>query len=225
MKRLLAKSYDSKKYSEPPDYALLLQHSRDVAAACKALAQISGRIALRNSEIENEWNDFERTLRATGWLEDLGKCSSHFIEMLSSNDGQQLIRHETISGLLACLDDQFQLWLEPLGKSKIVAIWGAMGHHRKFHASTKPNQVQPLVLHISQSDNLDFNAILEEMAADLGLGKPPQFARNLVIGYNSDDECDIPALESLDDLRVQFKYEEENFEDERSRRFVALVKG
>jgi CRISPR-associated endonuclease/helicase Cas3 len=225
MKRLLAKSYDLKKYSQPPAYALLIQHSRDVAAACKALARISGTIALINCEIENEWHDFERILRATGWLEDLGKCSSHFIEMLSSNGGLQLIRHETISGLLTCLDEQFQLWLEPLGKSKIVAIWGAMGHHRKFDASTKPNQVQPLVLHISQSDNLDFNAILEEMAADLGLSKPPQFDQNLVIGYNSDDECDIPALESLNDLIIEFKEYEEEFEDERSRRFVALVKG
>ncbi len=226
MKRLLAKSYDRKKYSEPPPYALLTQHSRDVATACKALARISGCIALRNAEIESEWNNFERTLKAVGWLEDLGKSSSHFLEMLTSNDGLQLIRHETISGLLACLDEQFQVWLEPLGKSKIVAIWGAMGHHRKFDERTEPNQVQPLILHISQSDNLDFNAILEEMAIDLGLGKPPEFAQNLVIGYDSDDECDIPALESLNDLIDQFeKYEKKEFADERLRRFVALVKG
>lgn len=47
-----------------------------------------------------------------------------------------------------------------------------------------------------------------------------------MIGYNSDDECDIPALESLKDLIDEFKeYEEEEFADERSRRFVALVKG
>jgi CRISPR-associated endonuclease/helicase Cas3 len=226
MKRLLAKSYDRKKYKEPPLYALLTQHSRDVATACKALAQISGCIALRNAEIENEWNDFERTLRAVGWLEDLGKSSSHFQEMLTNNDGIQLIRHETISGLIACLDEQFQVWLKPLGKVKLVAVWGAMGHHRKFDASTKPNQVQPLVVYASQSDNPDFNTILKEMAVDLGLDKPPQFDRNLIIGYNSDDECDIPALESLNDLIYEFKeYEEEEFTDERSRRFVAVVKG
>lgn len=226
MKRLLAKSYDRKKYLEPPKYALLTQHSRDVAAACKALAKISGRISLKNAEIESEWSDFERILRATGWLEDLGKANSHFQEMLVNHDGKQLIRHETISGLLVCLDIQFQIWLEDLGKFKIVAIWGAMGHHRKFDASTEPNQLQSLVLHISSSDNADFNTILEEMAADLGLGKPPKFTQNLVIGYNCDDECDIPALESLDDLVVEFKKcEEEEFADERSRRFVGLVKG
>jgi CRISPR-associated endonuclease/helicase Cas3 len=226
MKRLLAKSYDHKKFKEPPLYALLTQHSRDVATACKALAQISGCIALRNAEIENEWNNFERTLRAIGWLEDLGKASSHFQEMLTSNDGIQLIRHETISGLIACLDEQFKVWLKPLGKAKLVAVWGAMGHHRKFDAGTKPNQVQPLVVYVSQSDNLDFNTILKEMAVDLGLDEPPQFDRNLIIGYNSDDECDIPALESLNDLIYEFKeYEEEEFTDERSRRFVALLKG
>jgi CRISPR-associated endonuclease/helicase Cas3 len=38
--RLLAKSYDRGKYGEsPPDYALLRQHSRDVAEACDALAK------------------------------------------------------------------------------------------------------------------------------------------------------------------------------------------
>ncbi|MFO0302614.1 MAG: CRISPR-associated helicase Cas3' [Pseudanabaena sp.] len=226
MKRLLAKSFDQERYKEPPLYSLLTQHSRDVASACKALTKVSASIALRNAEIESELVDFERILRATGWLEDLGKASSHFLEMLTNRDGLQLIRHETISGLLACLDPQFQSWLEPLGKYRIVAIWGAMGHHRKFDASTKPNQLQTLVLYISKSDNLDFNAILEEMAVDLGLGKPPQYDRNLVIGYNSDDECDIPALESLNDLIDEFKeYEEEEFADERSRRFVALVKG
>lgn len=37
-KRLFAKSYDFNNYKDgPPDYALLLQHSRDVAEACKAL--------------------------------------------------------------------------------------------------------------------------------------------------------------------------------------------
>ncbi|AFY60377.1 CRISPR-associated helicase Cas3' [Synechococcus sp. PCC 6312] len=226
MKRLLAKSYDHKKYNEPPPYSLLTQHSRDVASACKSLAQISGSIALRNAEIESELVDFERILRATGWLEDLGKASSHFLEMLTNNDGLQLIRHETISGLLACLEPQFQSWLEPLGKYRIVAIWGAMGHHRKFDERTEPNQVQRLILHISQSDNLDFNAILEEMSLDLGLGNPPQFERNLVIGYDLDDECDIPALESLNDLMDQFeKYEKKEFANEQSRRFVALVKG
>jgi CRISPR-associated endonuclease/helicase Cas3 len=226
VKRLLAKSYDRKKYKEPPLYALLTQHSRDVATACKALAQISGCIALKNAEIENKWNDFERTLRAVGWLEDLGKAGSHFQEMLTSNDGIQLIRHETISGLIACLNEQFKVWLEPLGKAKLVAVWGAMGHHRKFDGGTKPNQVQPLVVYVSLSDNLDFNTILKEMAVDLELDEPPQFDRNLIIGYNSDDECDIPALESLNDLIYEFKeYEEEEFTDERSRRFVALVKG
>jgi CRISPR-associated endonuclease/helicase Cas3 len=160
MKRLLAKSYNYQKYEEPPLFALLTQHSCDVAAACKALARISGCIALRNAEIENERDDFERTLRATGWLEDLGKSSSHFQEMLTSHDGIQLIRHETISGLIAYFDEQFKTWLEPLGKFKLVAIWGAMGHHRKFDASTKPNQVQPLVAYVSQSDNLDFHTIL-----------------------------------------------------------------
>ncbi len=226
MKRLLAKSYDRKKYAEPPQYALLTQHSRDVATACKALAEISGCIALKNAEIENEKSNFEKILLANGWLQDLGKASSHFQEMLTNNDVIQLIRHETISGLVATLDDQFKKWLKPLGKLGVCAIWGAMGHHRKFDAGTKPKQVQKLILHCSQSDNQDFQAILDEMALDLGLANPPQFNQNLVIGYNTHDECDFPALESLNDLIDEFKEcEEKEFADERSRRFVALIKG
>lgn len=37
--QLLAKSYDRDRYpNEPPDYALLRQHSRDVAAACNIMS-------------------------------------------------------------------------------------------------------------------------------------------------------------------------------------------
>lgn len=53
-RRLLAKSYDRDRYSEPPDYALLVQHSRDVAAGCKALAKITGAIALQNAGLDHK---------------------------------------------------------------------------------------------------------------------------------------------------------------------------
>ncbi len=127
-RRLLAKSYDRNKYPEPPDYALLVQHSRDVAAACKALTVMTGAIALHNAGLSTEkFAEFERTLLANGWIQDLGKANSHFQEMISSQNGQlQLIRHETLSGILTLLVDQFCDWLEPLSDLKMIAVWGQL---------------------------------------------------------------------------------------------------
>jgi len=72
--RLLAKSYDGAKYgSFPPDYALLRQHSRDVATACDALSLAFGRIALCHAgRTEEIFESFRLTLRENGWMQDLG---------------------------------------------------------------------------------------------------------------------------------------------------------
>jgi CRISPR-associated endonuclease/helicase Cas3 len=116
-KRLLAKSYDRTTHgAEPPDYALLLQHSRDVAEACKALAASSGPAALFCSDISLEdYDRFYRSLVANGWIQDLGKASSDFQAMVTGNPQIiQLLRHETISGLLMWSEPKFRDWLEPL---------------------------------------------------------------------------------------------------------------
>ncbi len=111
MNRLLAKSYDQQKYGKtPPDYALLTQHSRDVAMACDTLACAVGPIALLNANLSPAlFARFRLTLRANGWIQDLGKASSHFQEMVTSTPQvKQLIRHETSSGLVVLLDDRFR---------------------------------------------------------------------------------------------------------------------
>src|SRR5260370_42137303 len=115
MSRLVDKSYPRERYpNAPPDYALLTQHSRDVAAACNALAQCVGKLALTNSDLtEDGLDDFSLELRANGWIQDLGKVSSHFQEMVSGSPQiKQLIRHETISGLLMFSESlPFRDWL------------------------------------------------------------------------------------------------------------------
>ena len=79
MKRLLAKSYDRRRHGDvPPDYALLTQHSRDVAVACNALSLTVGRAALFNAGLDDAVSGLSLTLRANGWMQDLGKASSHF---------------------------------------------------------------------------------------------------------------------------------------------------
>jgi CRISPR-associated endonuclease/helicase Cas3 len=179
--RLLAKSYDQRKYGKtPPDYALLTQHSRDVAMACDALACAIGPLALSNAEISPAlFERFRLTLRANGWIQDLGKANSHFQEMVTNQPQlQQLMRHETISGILIWLDERLHQWLSPLSGTLLIAVWGAMGHHRKFDERTTPKQSGALTVHVAHPD---FAQILSEMSADLRLEAPPCFDRHLTI--------------------------------------------
>jgi len=224
-KRLLAKSYDQAKHGDtPPDYALLLQHSKDVAEACKALATSSGRIALLCSNLNMEsYERFRRSLVADGWIQDLGKASSHFQAMVT-NQSQitQLLRHETISGLLIWFEPKLREWLEPLSETLLVSLWGAMGHHRKFDERTAPQQVGNLVVHVFHED---FDAILREMANDLALDDPPRFESDLIIARSRKEPCDIPALENIRDLQDEFVECESQFDGESDRRMLALVKG
>lgn len=221
--RLLAKSYDPNRYPEPPDYALLIQHSRDVAAACKALAKMTGVITLHNAGLSSErFAEFARTLLANGWIQDLGKANSHFQAMVSEQNGQlQLLRHETISAMLAFLNERFCNWLDDLGESKLIAIWGAIGHHRKFSEDTTPNQVSELTVHLTHTD---FGLMLAEMATDLSLDLPPVFEEDLTIARTKRESCDLPARESLIELIDEFELAEERFQDSESQRFIALVK-
>ena len=228
MNRLLAKSYDRTKHGEvPPDYALLTQHSRDVAEACNALALTVGRTALFNAELDEDiFENFRLTLRANGWMQDLGKVSSHFQTMVGGKPKEaQMLRHEAISGLLMLSEDQsFHAWLlEKLSERELLAaVWGAMGHHRKFDAQTSYKQT-PMSLTI-RVNNDDFKTILEEMAADLRLSPPPAISGNFIITETEGEGGDFAAFESLNDLRDKFEERKKLFRDEADKRRLALVK-
>ncbi|WP_204368568.1 CRISPR-associated helicase Cas3' [Neosynechococcus sphagnicola] len=224
--RLLAKSYDRKKYKEPPDYALLTQHSRDVAEACNALAIMVGAIALANAGLPPlRLDEFTKTLVTNGWIQDTGKASSHFQEMLSNPEMSQLLRHEVISGLMFCLEPRLKKWIEPLGSSRLPAIWGAMGHHRKFEKSTVPRQANTLTVCVSHPD---FQSILQEMSLHfkslgLDLGEPPLFKADLTIDLD-DEDADFIAEQALQQIKLEFTKQEQNFAREEERRFIAIVK-
>jgi CRISPR-associated endonuclease/helicase Cas3 len=230
MNRLLAKSYHKKHGDAPPDYALLTQHSRDVVAACRALAVGVGRAALFNADLDEDCFDrFSLTLRANGWMQDLGKASSHFQTMVSSNPKfEQMLRHETISGLLMFSKDQpFHAWLrEKLSEKELTAaIWGAVGHHRKFDTQTsyRPTPT-PITVHLSDNQNNDFRTILEEMARDLKLSPPAAISRDLIIKKTERQGGDFAACESLRDLQDDFQQCEELFANEADNRALALLK-
>ncbi|CAN5385859.1 CRISPR-associated helicase/endonuclease Cas3 [soil metagenome] len=228
-KPLLAKSYNSKKYSaKPPKYALLTQHSRDVAEACETLADIVGEIGLEVFGLENNLlEQLKIELKANGWLQDLGKVSSHFQEMVGGKfDTTQLLRHETISGLLAYKEDlPFRGWLSNKfsEKSLLTIVWAAMGHHRKFSKSTQPNDTLRLTVDISHPE---FISIIQEMGRDLGLdGSLVLEKEEVTITKNHRDKGDINAQRDLRDLQDLFDEKIDLFSDESDKRYLALVKG
>jgi CRISPR-associated endonuclease/helicase Cas3 len=231
MKPLLAKSYKQKDYPKAaPDYALLTQHSRDVAQACRTLARTIGPAMLENAGLSQEWlPKFELTLVTNGWLQDLGKANSHFQEMVSGqSEMRQLLRHEVVSSILVYLVPEFHDWIFSQGNQDIldnqvmtIAVWGAIGHHRKFDEQSKEKQAPDLIVKMTHPD---FRSILVEMAHDVGLTEPPNFSQDLRISRSKREGGHFGAHESLRCLQKMFETKEKEFASEEMRRFVALVK-
>ncbi|MGI9069349.1 MAG: CRISPR-associated helicase Cas3' [Pyrinomonadaceae bacterium] len=242
LEHLLAKSYKRSDFGDaPPSFSLLTRHSRDVVAACDALAASVGRIALACSDLPDEvFTDFQLSLRANGWAQDLGKANSHFVRMLQkamerdTSYSPQLIRHETLSGLLLTREP-LREWFSSLGRSnspvpsemlQLAALWGAMGHHRKFHEDSKSNpEAEILTAYVTHPD---FSALLKEMGDALNLDKAllPDFKCDLTVTDEEREGCDIAAEDELARLRRDFKKcAKRLFADEQSRRMLALIKG
>jgi CRISPR-associated endonuclease/helicase Cas3 len=234
MNRLLAKSYNHQKHPhEPPSYALLVQHSRDVAAACNELASTTGHIALSNAGLDDEsFKHFQKALCANGWLQDLGKASNQFQEMVEhpSDSRKQMLRHETISGLLLWLKDSpLKDWFSKVDLPVALlraAWWGAMGHHRKFDKYTTPSTEKRSKLTVRVTDE-DFKTILIEMSESLNTTPPDAFIHDVIFAYSrpeaNADENEVGAYEAIRDLQVDFEELKAEF-DNQSRRMVAIIK-
>jgi CRISPR-associated endonuclease/helicase Cas3 len=180
---LLAKSYPKEKFpQQPPDYALLLQHSRDVAQACTALVEVIGQLVLERTGLtQTDLEAFKKAMAAVGWFEDLGKANSHFQAMVTTAPQLiQLLRHETLSGLLLWQIGELRAWLEPaLGEWFIPALWAAMGHHRKFARDTQASEAQALTVWLNHPD---FRQMLVELGERLELKTdPPAFSEPLIV--------------------------------------------
>ncbi len=222
MKRLLAKSYNFQEFPEkPPDFALLTQHSRDVAEACQALSDCIGILCLRNAAVTQfTGSDLLLALKTNGWLQDLGKSNSHFQTMLRNPGFVQLLRHEVISGLLAW-NEPLRFCLSEISQPLLLsAIWGAMGHHRKFECGVKPNNVENLQVFTTHAD---FIQILSDMKNDLSLSSKACFSRDLIVGARTRNGTDLAAGKALRDLQDDFEKEADSIGPE-LRKFVALIK-
>jgi CRISPR-associated endonuclease/helicase Cas3 len=227
--RLLAKSYNHISYpDDPPGYALLLQHSRDVAEACDALVEIAVKAALISAGLNAAYIErFATALKLNGWIQDLGKANSHFQTMVRGQfEITQLLRHEAISGLLLWLwhgseDQHLRQWLSPVADEFIVSLWGAIGHHRKFDEQTAPEQSGKVTVYLTHPD---FRAILQEMAESLALSRPPNFERDITIVRSRKEPGDVAALPVLAKMMSDFQDREGGFCEESVRRFLAIIK-
>jgi len=228
--RLLAKSYDRKKWPQgPPPFALLTQHSRDVAEAAAALVDQVGAAALANAELPSSTlSRLRQAVVLSAWEQDLGKISDQYQAMVNGNPSQtQLLRHETISGLIATLDE-FRSWFQAIDRHVFYpALWGAIGHHRKFSdRHWRPKDASPTRIHL---DHKDFRAILCDMArglADVGipLSKDTPNSTGKTIGTGRGAPCDILAAKSVAALLDECEIWSDEQDNPEFRRYVALVK-
>ena len=139
--RLLAKSYSRKEYADaPPNYALLLQHSRDVAIACKSLARSIGQefcvAQLRfGSGVDRglpvrlhcQWLDSGFWAKATAtfrrWYD-----FSHVNQ--TTYPSRSHLRPFDLDGVK---NERLRKWVVAnLDGVLVSAVWGAIGHHRKI---------------------------------------------------------------------------------------------
>lgn len=223
--RLLAKSYDALSYGEvPPDYALLTQHSRDVASGCRTLASIVGPVALHNiGASEERLRDFQFALILNGWLQDLGKANSDFQNMVRGIDRAQMIRHEIISVIVASQVPAVKDWLSGIPNTiRTKALFGAVGHHRKFDWGALPN-VSPKKVEIPL-EHEDARTILQDMASDLMLSAPPLYDCALSLSYRQASGEMPPAPTLVRKVMDELVSLSKDLASDLERRELALIK-
>ncbi|MGH9961804.1 MAG: CRISPR-associated helicase/endonuclease Cas3, partial [Pyrinomonadaceae bacterium] len=211
----------------PPPYALLERHTRDVAKAGEILLNAVGRIAFDCTALDPAaFEEFTLALKANCYLQDFGKANSHFHEMLYNSGFIQLIRHEALSGLLFTREP-LRKWFAQLPVREtlqLAALWGAMGHHRKFHRDSRPESQMPAANVFVSHD--DFKSMLKSMKEDLGFEcDPPPFKHDFIVTESEDGQYKIAADAALWDLQEKFDECQKLFAAEEDRRMLALIKG
>ena len=229
--RLLAKSYRRDEWPNgPPDFALLTQHTRDVVEAGTALVDRVGLRALTAAGLPAETlSTLRQAVVLNTLIQDFGKANSHYQEMVGGNpERSQLLRHETISGLLVTGEGELASLFASVGREIFYpALWGALGHHRKFSdRHWRPREAESAHVHLGHAD---FRAILAEAVRELAkvgvkLPESPRLLTDIAIGSGRGDSSALRAAK----LVTRLLDECESWSDEHDRpdfrRFVALVK-
>lgn len=153
-KQLLAKSPPEKESWQGA--ATYIGHIAAVMRAADVLLEKLGKTIIQQLGLTCEPEHFAATTRLGAYLHDWGKANQHFqvmVRLKSLEDcrdeqerkqqkklqkfwqdihRQQMLRHETISGILALQVPSFRRWLEQHANADLTtAVWAAMGHHLK----------------------------------------------------------------------------------------------
>ncbi len=222
---LLAKSFAGG--GNPPHHALLTNHTREVADSGDALLEILGQRVIENAGLPNSLvKPLTDAARLSFWLHDLGKANSHFLGMIEGQpDTVQILRHETISGLIA-MREPIRSWLGSHYELDMLfpALWAAVGHHRKFSADFLSPRTSPsMIVHLGHKD---FKSILGNMAQRLGLDIHAlgTLSSELTIGSGRGIKCDISAAKAVGDLCEEWEAWSEDHLDPFWARLIGIIK-
>lgn len=243
-KRLLAKS--------PPNpwhgAASFVGHSAAVMRSAEVLLEKLDRTIIQQLGLECDRDRFAATVRLGTYLHDWGKANQHFQVMVrlkqlpncrddrernqqqvlqkfwQSIHQRQMLRHETLSGILALKCSGFRTWLERCPDANLmVAVLAAMGHHLKLGG--KRGQPLDEIAEIPDgtgselkiyTDHDNFTALLNLGINRLNLpAKLPQLPAEVWTR--------VQLKAAMDDLLEEFVDFEETLESETSR-FLAAVK-
>jgi CRISPR-associated endonuclease/helicase Cas3 len=174
MERLLAKS--SKKLADGTVVdRTLVQHTQDVVRAAEALfgTEEPTRLAIRWLEffqIDEQWTAFRSNLLASCVLHDWGKANDGFQKAVRGI-GEQLIRHEHLSGLMLNLPEVRE-WLQQGDYDHRLVMSVVLTHHLKAGDAEDGicSQLSPrgAIVHLPVG-HLDFVQLLQESSKVLQL--------------------------------------------------------
>lgn len=193
-KRLLAKSLPDQepKHSRASKAAGYAGHSALVLQAAEVMINHLGATILKQLGLTVDLEYFANTVRLGAYLHDWGKANQHFQEMIylsiaqkskdpkklkhlerlreqaKEHGGEQMLRHEVLSGILALRVLSFRKWLELCPNADLMtAVWAAIGHHLKMKPDISiPDKIGNSLL--IYTHHPDFRAVLK-MGKRLGL--------------------------------------------------------
>jgi CRISPR-associated endonuclease/helicase Cas3 len=178
--RLLAKSLDKDLLEKdcPTESPLtLIGHTTSVVDSGNTLLENILNYSLMTflqTQDEDVYKRVKSIVKLANFIHDLGKCGSHFQEMIRGERSLQGMRHEALSFLLT-YKGVLSKWLRVAVKSDLdylFAVLSAAGHHRKFPRSPEEDTGKEIVLFLSHPD---FIELLNKGSEWLGLEKPETY--------------------------------------------------
>lgn len=205
---LLAKSYDTKIYEQPPTYACLVPHIRAVEQAGESIVEVTGELILRNLDLSiDPWlSRLRRALKVACVCHDLGKANDSFQKLVRHkiSPQQQPLRHELLSALLLVEHQPIREWALGLlqdgtcdAEMLLGCVIGAVGgHHLKLDEDWKKaaqalkggcgQSVQTLLTHPDMKSLFHQPICKQEVVYSLVDGEPTFIgAKRTLFNFNS----------------------------------------